>query len=219
MSYCTTGWMAVTTLTHRVTVMMMPMMMMMMIQAPLGSLFFSHTHRVAHHTDRPDKARPSVQWKGRGRPAVGRVARLLSARWWAVALPPTSTCDGLVWSGLVCERPRLNQRRHERGFPRSCITTCDTSYNCTRAGRQVVRRVGRLVETAAAQRREKEACELDVLRNMKLPPSSSLSSKRLLFKKRHKWNDSTSRLFRVNAHNVEKAPASCLPLALGSLAA
>lgn len=96
--------MAVTTLTHRVTVMMMPMMMMMMIQAPLGSLpsFFLHTHRVAHHRPhRLDKARPSVQWKGRGRPAVGRVARLLSARWWAVALPPTSTSYGLVWSGLV----------------------------------------------------------------------------------------------------------------------
>lgn len=182
MSYCTTGWMAVTTLTHRVTVMMMPMMMMMMIQAPLGSLFFLHTHRVAHHRPhQPDKARPSVQWKGRGRPACRPCSPASSARWWAVALPPTSTSYGLVWSGRVCERPRLNQRRHERGFPRSCITTCDTSYNCTRAGRQVVRRVGRLVETAAAQRREKEACELDVLRNMKLPPSSSLSSKRLFF--------------------------------------
>lgn len=155
--------------------MMMPMMMMM-IQAPLGSLFFSHTHRVAHHRPhRPDKARPSVQWKGRGRPACRPCSPASSARWWAVALPPPP----MVWSGLVCERPRLNQRRHERGFPRSCITTCDTSYNCTRAGRQVVRRVGRLVETAAAQRREKEACELDVLRNMKLAPS--LSSKETLF--------------------------------------
>lgn len=155
MSYCTTGWMAVTTLTHRVTVMM-TMMMMMMIQAPLGSLFFLHTHRVAHH--RPTGQGQAIRSMERQRQACCRpCSPASSARWWAVALPPTSTSYGLVWSGLVCERPRLNQRRHERGFPRSCITTCDTSYNCTRAGRQVVRRVGRLVETAAAQRREKHA--------------------------------------------------------------
>lgn len=148
--------MAVTTLTHRVTVMMMPMMMMMMIQAPLGSLFFSHTHR--SRAPQTDRTRPGHPFNERQRQACCRpCSPASSARWWAVALPPTSTFYGLVWSGLVCERPRLNQRRHERGFPRSCITTCDTSYNCTRAGRQVVRRVGRLVETAAAQRREKHA--------------------------------------------------------------
>lgn len=44
--------------------------------------------------------------------------------------------------------------------------------------------------------------------------SKSLIKRDSFFKKRQKWNDSTSRLFRVNAHNVEKAPASCLPLAL-----
>lgn len=187
MSYCTTGWMAVTTLAHS--------------QSHSDDdadddddddpgparkpLFLAYTQSRAPQTAPTGQGQAIRSMKGRGRPAVGRVARLLSARWWAVALPPTSYLHllwpGLVWSGLVCEQPRLNQRRHERGFPRSCITTCDTSYNCTRAGRQVVRRVGRLVETAAAQRREKEACELDVLRNMKLPPSSSLSSKRLFF--------------------------------------
>lgn len=154
MSYCTTGWMAVTTLTHRVTVMMMPMMMMMMmIQAPLGSLFF-----LAYTQSRAPQTAPTGQ---------GQAIRSMERQRQACCRPcsPASFCSlvgcgptsylhllwaGLVWSGLVCERPRLNQRRHERGFPRSCITTCDTSYNCTRAGRQVVRRVGRLVETAAA---------------------------------------------------------------------
>lgn len=112
-------------------------------------LFLAYTQSRAPH--RPTGQGQAIRSMERQRQACCRpCSPASSARWWAVALPPTSTSYGLVWSGRVCERPRLNQRRHERGFPRSCITTCDTSYNCTRAGRQVVRRVGRLVETAAA---------------------------------------------------------------------
>lgn len=63
-------------------------------------LFLAYTQE-SRTTDRPDKARPSVQWKGRGRPACRPCSPASSARWWAVALPPTSTSYGLVWSGRV----------------------------------------------------------------------------------------------------------------------
>lgn len=78
----------------------MMMMMMMMIQAPLGSLFFSHqVHTgVAHH--RPTGQGQAIRsMKGRGRPAVGRVARLLllAGGLWPYLLPPPP----MGWSGLV----------------------------------------------------------------------------------------------------------------------
>lgn len=69
---------------------------------PARKPLFLHTHRVAHHRPhRLDKARPSVQWKGRGRPAVGRVARLLllaGGLWPYLLPPPPMGWSGLVWS-------------------------------------------------------------------------------------------------------------------------